>query len=92
MKAKEAAKKKAIEDKERLEKKQKHIKEINDEKADADQRVKTAQEKKDFWKAKAAAIKNATEMEKQEAEQDEKDYDEMRKAVPGVAKTVIEYT
>ena len=30
-------------------------------------------------------------MEKEEAEQDEKDYDEMRKAVPGVAKHVVEY-
>lgn len=47
--------------------------------------MKSASEKKNFWKSKAAAIKNATEMEKEEAAQDEKDYEEMRKAVPGVA-------
>lgn len=75
-----------------MEKKQKRIKDINDEKADSDQRVKTAQEKKDFWKAKAAAIKNATEMEKEEAEKDEKDYEEMRKVTPGVSNKIVEYT
>ena len=53
---------------------------------------KTANEKKEFWKAKAAAIKNETEMEKEEREQDEKDYQEMKKAVPGVVDRVIETT
>ena len=33
-----------------------------------DERVKTANEKKAFWKEKAASIKNATEMEKLEKE------------------------
>lgn len=89
IKAEIEAKKKAAEDKKKLEKKQENIRKMNDEIADRDQRVKTANEKKEFWKAKAAAIKNATEMEKEEAEQDEKDYQEMKKAIPGVVDRVI---
>ena len=51
--------------------------------------MKTAEEKKAFWKQKAAAMKNATEMEKEEREQDEKDYKEMKKITPAVtAKTI----
>lgn len=82
-------KKKAEEDAIKMKKKMEDIRKTNDEVVDSDARVKTANEKKEFWKAKAASIKNATEMEIEEKEQDEKDYREMKQAVPGVALRVI---
>lgn len=71
-------KKKAEEDAIKMKKKMEDIRKTNDEVVDSDARVKTANEKKEFWKAKAASIKNATEMEIEEKEQDEKDYREMK--------------
>lgn len=61
-------KKEEAEKAEKMKKKLETIRKINDEVADSDVRVKTANEKKEFYKAKAAAIKNATEMENEERE------------------------
>ena len=61
-------KKEEAEKSDKMKKKLEDIRKINDDVVDSDARVKTANEKKEFWKAKAAAIKNATEMEKEERE------------------------
>ena len=85
--ADEAAKQ-AEEKRTKQKKKQEDIKKASEE-VIHDAKMKTAEEKKAFWKQKAAAMKNATEMEKEEKEQDDKDYKEMKKITPAVtAKTI----